>query len=167
MNTNQTINNDWCKNVFEEAKNDPTLLSTIDVDAILNKIENDGGSYLENKTLADNSKEIMDVLKSIDIPDYLSMNYCIRLAGYRVVDKICDLRNGRMMRWIKKANKALTNGGILMNIKIENNGVHLLCRNSASRFFNIKFDDCLVFQKLTMEEQIILMSTEYAEENTN
>jgi hypothetical protein len=72
-----------------------------------------------------------------------------------------------MMRWIKIANKSLTNGGILMNIKIENNGVHLLCRNNACRFFNIKFDDCLIFQKLTMEEQLILMSSEYAEYNEN
>ena len=157
------INESWCKNAFEEAKNDPTLLSTIDVDAILNKIDKEDSNYLENKTLADISKEVVDAMKSIDIPDYLISNYCLRLVGYIFVDKICDLRNGRMVRWIKSANKALTNGGILMNIKIENNGVKLLCRNNANRFFNIKFDDCLIFQKLTMEEQLIVMSTEYAE----
>lgn len=157
------INESWCKNAFEEARHDPTLLSSIDVEALLKKIENEDSNYLENKSLADISKELFDVITSADIPNNVVLDYCTRLSGYRYVDRICDLRNGRMMRWIKISNKSLTNGGILMSIKIENNGVKLLCRNNANRFFNIKFDDCLVFQKLTMEEQLILMSAEYAE----
>jgi hypothetical protein len=85
-------------------------------------------------------------------------NYCNRLIGYRVVDRICDLRNGIMIRWIKKNNGRLTNGGLLMSVKIEDKGVQLLCKNSINNFFNIRFDDCIIFQKLTLEEQVILIA---------
>jgi len=184
--------------IYENAMNDPSLLSTIDIDALLEKIDCDDNNYLENKTLAEVSKDIFDAISDLEIDSKLARQFCDRLVGYRYVERICDLRNGKMMRWIKRPfapfrifdaernrynpfisapeggilnenwcknaeinQKSLTNGGILMNIKIENSGVQLLCRNNANRFFNIKFDDCLVFQKLSMEEQLILMSYEY------
>jgi hypothetical protein len=143
------------------------LFSTIDVDALLAKIENENNHYLENKTLKELSKDIFEAISELNVPDDIAINFCERLSGYRYIERVCDLRNGKLMRWIRRVppvpfnKKSLTNGGLLMNIKIENSGVQLLCRNNMDRFFNIKFDDCLVFQKLTMEEQLILMSYEY------
>jgi len=155
--------------IYTNALTDPTLFSTIDVDALLAKIESEDNHYLENKTLADVSKDIFEAVSELNVSIDLANNFCDRLSGYRYVERVCDLRNGKLMRWIKRPTtlqlneKSLTNGGILMNIKIENSGVQLLCRNNANRFFNIKFDHCLVFQKLTMEEQLILMSYEYTD----
>jgi hypothetical protein len=169
------------KEIYENAMNDPTLFSTIDIDSLLNKIEKEDNNYLENKRLSDISKDIFDAISELNLNGYkdkdndLAKDFCNRLSGYRYVERICDLRNGKLMRWIKRPSNnnitdskkvtTLTNGGILMNIKIENSGVQLLCRNNANRFFNIKFDDCLVFQKLSMEEQLILMSYEYIDSN--
>jgi len=141
--------------IYQEAKEDPTLLSTIDVDALLDKIEEN--HFLENKTLGDVSKEIMEALESVGMTNI--ENICMRLSGYRFVDRVCDLRNGRLVRWVKKNNNVLTNGGLLVDVKIENKGVKLLCKNNMNRFFSVYFDDCLVFQKLTMEEQIVLMAS--------
>jgi len=141
--------------IYQEAKEDPTLLSTIDVDALLDKIEDN--HFLENKTLGDVSKEIMEALESVGMTNI--ENICMRLSGYRFVDRVCDLRNGRLVRWVKKNNNVLTNGGLLVDVKIENKGVKLLCKNNMNRFFSVYFDDCLVFQKLTMEEQIVLMAS--------
>jgi hypothetical protein len=141
--------------IYQEAKEDPTLLSTIDVDALLDKIEEN--HFLENKTLGDVSKEIMEALETVGMTNI--ENICMRLSGYRFVDRVCDLRNGRLVRWVKKNNNVLTNGGLLVDVKIENKGVKLLCKNNMNRFFSVYFDDCLVFQKLTMEEQIVLMAS--------
>ena len=153
--------------IYQDAVNDPTLLSTIDIDALLSKIETEDNNYLENKTVADISKDIFDAIEELDLPKEKALDYCTRLSGYRYVDRICDLRNGRLMRWIKRSAETptLTNGGLLMNVKIENKGVQLLCKNNTNRFFNVKFDDCLVFQKLTMEEQLIIMSYDFIENN--
>jgi hypothetical protein len=143
--------------IYAEALQDPSLLETVDIDAIIKKIGEN--HYLEEKTVSCISKEIYDVLFSLGIPEEIMTKICDRLIGYRIVDRICDLRNGRLMRWIRKTSPSnLTNGGLLMNVKIENTGVQLLCKNNMNRFFNIRFDDCIIFQKLTIEEQIILMA---------
>lgn len=158
------------KDIYENAMNDPTLFSTINIDSLLNKIDKDDNNYLENKSLSDISKDVFEAIGELDLNGHeLAKDFCNRLSGYRYVERICDLRNGKMMRWIRRPlnndykKVTLTNGGLLMNIKIENSGVQLLCRNNANRFFNIKFDDCLVFQKLSMEEQLIIMSYEYVD----
>jgi hypothetical protein len=148
--------------IYKSAAEDPTLLSTIDVDALIKKMEDN--HYLENKSLDDISKEIFFAIQSLghynSIEDENIQKMCVRLSGYRLVDRICDLRNGRLVRWIKKKNpQILTNGGLLVNVKIENMGVKLLCKNNMNRFFSFLFDDCLIFQKLSMEEQLVLMAS--------
>jgi len=147
--------------IYKSAIEDPTLLSTIDIDALIQKMEDN--HYLENKSLDRISKEIFDAIHSLgqsDCVEEVLQNMCVRLSGYRLVDRICDLRNGRLVRWVKKKNPlVLTNGGLLVNVKIENTGVKLLCKNNMNRFFSFLFDDCLIFQKLTMEEQVILMAS--------
>jgi hypothetical protein len=153
--------------IYKSAIEDPTLLSTIDVDALIEKMEDN--HYLENKSLEDISKEIFYAIQSLGHsnennentePDECLKQMCLRLSGYRLVDRICDLRNGRLVRWVKKKNpKVLTNGGLLVNVKIENTGVKLLCKNNMNRFFSFLFDDCLIFQKLSMEEQVVLMAS--------
>jgi len=139
---------------FREAREDPTLLSTIDIDAVLKKT--DDVHYIEGKTVADVSKEIFEAVDALDIPEENKRDICQRLVGYRWVDRLCDLRSGRLVRWVKQGK--LTNGGLLMNVKIENTGVLLLCKNNVGRFFTIRWDDTVVFQKLTMEEQVVLMA---------
>lgn len=141
---------------FREAREDPTLLSTIDIDAVLKKT--DDVHYIDGKTVASLSKEIFEAVAALEISEENKHDICQRLIGYRWVDRLCDLRSGRLVRWVK--NGRLTNGGLLMNVKIENTGVILLCKNNVGRFFSIKWDDSVVFQKLTMEEQLVLMANE-------
>jgi len=141
---------------FLEAREDPSLLSTIDIEAVLKKT--DDVHYIDGKTVADLSKEIFEAVNALEISEENTRDICQRLIGYRWVDRLCDLRSGRLVRWVKKDQ--LTNGGLLMNVKIENTGVILLCKNNVGRFFSIKWDDSVVFQKLTMEEQLVLMANE-------
>lgn len=147
--------------IFEEAKHDPTLFSTIDVDALLEKVEKE--HYLENKGILDISKEVFDAIDELDLEKEVAADFCSRLSGYRYVDRMCDLRNGRLLRWIKMTNRVLTNGGLLVNVKMDPKGVQLLCKNNTNRFFCVRFDDCVIFQKLTTEEQLVLMA--FSEEN--
>jgi hypothetical protein len=148
--------------IYEEAKQDPSLLSTIDIDDLLDKVEKE--HYLENKNVSDISKDIFDAIDELGLEKEVAENFCARLSGYRYVERICDLRNGRLLRWIKRSNRALTNGGLLVNVKMDPKGVQLLCKNNMNRFFCVRFDDCLIFQKLTTEEQLVLMS--FSNDNT-
>ena len=61
------------------------------------------------------------------------------------------------------SKNCLTNGGIVMDIKFLDNGTHVLCMNNMRRFIQYKFDECYTFQKLSTEEQLILMAYEHME----
>ncbi len=45
---------DTIDQVYKDAINDPSLLSTIDIDELLDSLENETNDYLENKTLDGN-----------------------------------------------------------------------------------------------------------------
>jgi hypothetical protein len=66
------------------------------------------------------------------------------------------------VRWLRLASEPkLTNGGIVADIKFMDNGTHVLCKNVLGRFIQYKFDDCMTFQKLSVDEQLILMAYEH------
>jgi hypothetical protein len=51
-------------------------------------------------------------------------------------------------------------GGIVVDIKFLDNGVHVLCLNNQRRLIQYKFDGSITFQKLSVDEQLILMAYE-------
>jgi len=101
-----------------------------------------------------------------------------KLNDYRYVGEICDLYRGRHIRWIRilESNGAritpisekegkegtnpqkgvLTNGGIVTDIKFQENGIYIQCKNPRNHFMQFRFDHCIVFQKLTTEECMLL-----------
>lgn len=87
------------------------------------------------------------------------------LREYRYVDELNELREGCYTRWIclNKMNTSkygnlqpkLTIGGILCEIKPNDVGVSLICKNKK-RMFQFNMETSLVFQKLTHQEKILL-----------
>lgn len=90
-----------------------------------------------------------------------------KLAGYRYIDELYQLQRGKHVRWIRipsinrvvntleNTQLTLTIGGIVVDIKIMDTGVHVLCKN-GKRYIQYKFDECLTYQKLTTDELMIL-----------
>ena len=81
-----------------------------------------------------------------------------KLKDYQYIDEYPQLIEGRYIRWINITNPdsiKLTNGGILCEIKI-NDSISLVMKNKNNVFFQIKLDECLLFQRLTNQEKIIL-----------
>ena len=155
------MNNINVNEIFENALKDPSLLSDIDIDELLNSLENSKNDYLENKTLESVNREIFNIVTGLDIPLNIKQNYCDKLIGYRVVDELHELHKGKHVRWIRHDNKKLTNGGIVVDIKFLNTGIQVLCKNSMNKFIQYKYDDCITFQKLNETEQLIMMAYNY------
>jgi len=143
--------------ILQNALNDPSLFSKLDINELLDNIENKKNDYLENKTMETISQDVFDVVSKIQ---YISMearrDICDRLVGYRYVDEIRELYKGKHVRWITRKG-ALTNGGIVVNINFTDGGTNVLCKNAQNRFISYKFDECTTFQKLSADEQLILM----------
>ena len=89
-----------------------------------------------------------------------------KLKGYRYVDDLNDIHCGRYIRWFNLSNKQnlkLTNGGIIIDIRILDDGIHLVCKNNINRKMQIKLDNCLIFQRITDQEHIILNAIKFLE----
>jgi hypothetical protein len=149
--------------LFENAKRDPSLFSTIDIQNLLDSIENERNDYLEDKTMASVHKDILEVLEEQELCDEDTEKYFKKLMEYRYVEEINELHTGKHIRWIRRTNNKLTNGGIIMDIKFMDTGTQILCRNACNKFIQIKFDECIIFQKLSIEEQLILLAYENAD----
>jgi len=147
--------------IFEKVRQDTSLLANIDIEELLKNVNNDKHDYLDNKTLGDILDDNINAVKSMGFPKDKMKDICNRLAGYRYVDNLHELHKGKHIRWIRNDNKTLTNGAIVMDVKFLDNGSHILCRNAQHRLFQVKFNECLIFQKLSTGEQLILMAYEH------
>jgi predicted peroxiredoxin len=146
--------------IFEAAKKDPTLFSTLDIEAILDSVENEKNDYLENKTMDDITKEVFENICELALSKETIKDLCDKLIGYRFVDEIHELFRGRHVRWIRRDTDKLTTGGIVVDIKFLKDGIQVLTKNNMNRFIQYRFDECLSFQKLSNEEQLLLMAYE-------
>ena len=139
--------------LFEQAKNDPELRSTLNIDELLEHAENVDHDYIDNHSLKTISEEVVQVLKSKNIDNKNLYKYCNSLINYRLIDEVHHIHKGKHIRWLRNNN--LTNGGIVVDIKFTDLGTQILCK-TKNKFFQYKFDDCITFQKLTSDELLIL-----------
>ena len=145
------------KKIIQDAKSDPLLKSTLDIEKIINSIDKTDLDYLGDRTLKNIAEEIYECLRDSEFSVEFIEKTCRKLLEYRFVDTIYQLHRGKHVRWIRPAafNPMLTNGGIVVDIKFLDNGTHIVCKNGV-RFIQYKFDDCLTFQKLSQDEQLLL-----------
>jgi len=152
--------------IYNDARMDPTLFSKLDPEELLRELSKDKNNYIEEKTTADILNEMKQsiedefgaLLSNTDVDKLLK-----RLVGYRTVDELDAIHIGQHTRWIQKYQDdvKLTNGGILLNIIFTVEGINLTIRLWNNRAIQVRFDDCLVFQKLSFGEQLILMASDY------
>jgi len=145
--------------IFNNIRKDSSLLNTIDINQLL---ENERNESLENKTLDDILQEIIEVFKEQGLTNKKIKDFCESLAGYRYIENLYDIHRGKYIRWVNKSSMTkITNGGIVMDTKIMDEGTQILCKTSSNRFFQIKFDNNIIFQKLTTGEQLVLYAYEH------
>ena len=107
-----------------------------------------------------------DYLQKLILSREKLKDYHTKLKGYRYVDDLSDIQYGRYIRWINLKNPEkieLTRGGMIIDIKILSNGIHVVCKNTYNHRFQIKIDECYIFQKLTDQEIILLMALDYVQ----
>jgi hypothetical protein len=103
-------------------------------------------------------KAKLDMLKELLSNNSEIKEYYKLLKEYRYVDEIDELRYGSYIRWfnIKDAEASLTllRGGFIVDIT-NKNGINILCKN-RNKFFTIKMDRSVIFQKNTNQEKLLI-----------
>jgi len=124
--------------------------------------ENNEGIQKYNTSLIKQIKN--DYLQKLQLPRDTLLEYHKKLKDYRYVDDLSDIQYGRYIRWINlndPENLKLTTGGLIIDIKILANGIHVICKNNKNQRFQIKIDECFIFQKITDQEKIILYALDH------
>ena len=146
--------------IINEARIDPELFSKIDVNVLLESLESTQNDFLEGHTIDSIAENVFHSLKRLEFVDDTNLpEFCRKLVGYRHVDELHLLHKGKYVRWIRKDTPTpqLMAGGIVVDVKFGDAGVNVLVRTTSGRFTQYRFDKCLTYQKLTDEEQLILM----------
>ena len=103
------------------------------------------------KAKLDMLKELLD--NNNEIKEYYKL-----LKEYRYVDELDELRYGSYIRWIDiskdPASLNLLRGGFIADIT-NKNGINILCKN-RNKFFTIKMDRSVIFQKNTSQEKLLI-----------
>lgn len=87
-----------------------------------------------------------------------------KLENYRYIDELPELKYGSFIRWISLKNPELiklSNGGLVMEIKIDLSGIKIVCKNNLNKFFQINMNENLIFQKLNNQESVLLSALDY------
>ena len=133
------------------------------VDDLLDALENDSNSSIINLTSRKIKEHKNNVLQQIQLPRKKLKLYHKKLKDYRYCTDLKDIQYGFYIRWIPlkdPENMNLTNGAIICDVKLVNGQLHVLCKNRG-RMMQIKFDEVLIFQKLSDQERVILSILDY------
>ena len=133
------------------------------VDTLLVALENEQNSSIVNL----DSSKIKDIknniLQKIQLDRDTLKLYHKKLKQYRYCSDLSDLQYGNYIRWISlnDNNLKLTNGAFYVDYFFENSMVKIRCKNNRGMYFQIKFDEVLIFQKFNEQEKILLKVMDY------
>jgi len=147
----------------------------MDIENLLKALDNEDNTKFINLNTKKINKMKSEIIKELNIPSNKTTEILKKLKEYMYIDEISELRYGSFIRWINikyndtnnseesnsKNNIYLNNGGILCEINITDDGMLLTCKNFMNKFYKIKMDECLIFQKLSGQEQVLLSALDH------
>tara|TARA_B100000029_G_C17257860_1_gene845228 strand:+ start:150 stop:563 length:414 start_codon:yes stop_codon:yes gene_type:complete len=134
------------------------------MDELKNALENQTNVSIIELTTKKIEKYKDSILSELCLSKKKFLDIKKKLKKYRYCTDLKDIHYGYYIRYIplKDPEKIhLTNGGVICDIKILNNEIHILCKNNIGGLFQIKFDENIIFQKITPQEKVILNVLDY------
>jgi hypothetical protein len=138
-----------------------------EINNVLEAVNNEKNTSIIDLTSSRIKKYKNDILQQLQFKGIKLKEMHVKLKEYRYCTDLKDLQEGYFIRWIPLKNiddLKLTNGGIVCDVTFVNDSLQILCKNFMNRFFQIKFDEVVIFQKLSNQEKIILGILDYLDE---
>lgn len=135
-----------------------------DINKLLHSLENESNSSIMNLTTNKIKEHKNNILQKLQLERTNLKLFHKKLKEYRYCTDMSDLQYGFYIRWIPLKNPDniyITNGGILCDMKIVNDQIHIVCKNNRNRLIQFKFDETIIFQKLSPQEKVILSVLDY------
>jgi len=136
----------------------------MDREKLINALENEKNENILYTDYSNIKNEKNDILQRLPFNREQLKTLHKKLKYYRYADNPDELEFGHYIRWINLKNPEnlrLTNGGIVIDMSVVNDMLYLTCKNNMNRVFRLNFNQCIVFQKLTNQENILLQVMDY------
>ena len=134
----------------------------VTIEEIIQELDDKNLLYLTSGKI----KELKNnVLQKLYLERSELLHYHKVLKDYRYVDEIDEIKIGRYIRWFnlkKMENLKLTNGGFIVDMTPTDSDVQIICKNGRNRVFSLKLQECILFQKISSQENILIKIIDYA-----
>jgi hypothetical protein len=128
----------------------------IDIDEIIADIDKYKLTGLNTKKVREIKTQI---LKKLVVDSEELKHYHKLLNHYRYIDEVDEFRPGSYIRWFNLKNVdsfKLMRGGFIVDLKPSENDINILCKNGNNRFFYLKMNESIIFQKNSAQEQLLI-----------
>ena len=139
------------------------MSNTLDVSVLLTALKNNNNEAIMDLNNDKINQMKIQMLDKLNLPDVQINKLLQALDKYRYVDELPEINFGSYVRWIPLKNVSeakLTGGGIVCDVKIDE-GISIVCKNFQHKHFQFKMGECLIFQKLSKQEQVLLSALDY------
>lgn len=148
------------------------MINDEDIDTLLNAVNNVSDDKVLSTSLTDIDNEKKNALKELRLNKEQEKYFKDKLEGYRLVTDIDELSFGSYTKIIKlnidpkTTHLKINNAGFMTSLNDTYSKEHkrtrviLKCRLGYN-FSNFVFEECLVFQKITNDDKLIMGLVEY------
>ena len=129
------------------------------VESLLKAVDNENNEAILNLSSKEIKREKNDILQKLGVKGQTLVDLHKRLKDYRFIDGLENLNFGAFVRWINISDPTdvyITNGGYVCEMTATSDTVMVRCKNIYHQFFQFDFNTCLVFQKMSNQEKILL-----------
>jgi hypothetical protein len=129
------------------------------VESLLKAVDNENNESILNLSSKQIKQEKNDILQKLGVKGQTLVDLHKRLKEYRFIDGLENLNFGSFVRWINISDPTevyITNGGYVCEMTATDDTVMVRCKNVYHQFFQFDFNSCLVFQKLSNQERVLL-----------
>lgn len=112
-------------------------MSGLDIEKLLSALEDEENADLLELDMKKITEEKSDILNKLELPKKQQKDLLKKLKHYRYIDELPGMKYGSYIRWISLKNPEnlrLTNGGIVCEMKVGDNGIVIVCKNNFNRF---------------------------------
>jgi hypothetical protein len=137
----------------------------MDQNKLLKALDDETNESLLNFTSDKLLEMNLNILKELHLPKDKTLEFLKKIQNYKYIDEINELKPGTFIRWICLINPEdikLQKGAIFCEVKIKEEGVFIIYKNfNSEKRYQLKMDECLIFQKLTNNELILLSALDH------
>lgn len=136
----------------------------MNIELLEEALQNDNNLNIINTNIQEIKAQKNNILQELGLMKNDLKQFHSKLKDYRYIDDIKELNYGNNIRWISLKNIdniKITNGSVLCDIKILDNGLSLCLKTYNNKYLTIYLNENLIFQKISEQERILLKAINY------